>query len=304
MTSVYQELESIRVAKYAIGIPCFICGEGNSCEGELCRHCHAPMALAHQAGVQKIRPQMVGVIGPAGAGKTVYLGMLLDLLSRQTDDLQLLARGAFSISLQQSVVSHLARCEFPNKTPSEPDRWNWVHAQINARRHKGMELIVPDMSGEALLEEINHPNSCPVVRSFLEKCHGSIMLIDAARLDSGDTEPDFFAMKVLSFLCELHGRSPQQKLTIPVSMVFTKADQCETAFTDATQFAMKHTPGLWQLCQQRLSKFQFFAAGVVGACGFTYSRTGKQIVPLRIEPRGIAEPFRWLVGEVASAKRR
>jgi hypothetical protein len=302
MSSVYQELESIRVARYAIGLPCYICGEGNSCEGELCRHCHAPLALAHQAGVQKIRPQMIGVVGPAGSGKTVYLGMLLDLLSRQVDDLQLLARGAFSISLQQGVVSHLSRCEFPNKTPSEPDRWNWVHAQIHGQSRKGMELIVPDMSGEALLEEINHPNSCPVVRQFLEKSHGVIMLVDAARLDSGDNEPDFFAMKVLSFLCELHDRSPQRKLDIPVSVVFTKADQCEAAFLDAPKFAQKHTSGLYQLCQQRLTKFQFFAAGVVGACGFTYSRSGKQTVPLRIEPRGIVEPFRWLVKEVAQRR--
>ena len=303
MSSVYQELESIRISKYAVGLPCYICGEGNSCDGELCRHCHAPLALAHQAGVQKISPQMLGVIGPAGSGKTVYLGMLLDLLSRQADDLQLLARGAFSISLQQTVVSHLARCNFPPKTPSEPDRWNWVHAQVQSPRRKGLELIVPDMSGEALLEEINHPNSCPVVRSFLEKSHGSLMLIDAARLDEGDNEPDFFAMKVLSFLCELHGHSPQRKLNLPVAMVFTKADQCESAFGDAMQFAQRHTPGLWQLCQQRLSKFQFFAAGVVGACGFSYSRTGKQLVPLRIEPRGIVEPFRWLVSEMGQSRR-
>jgi hypothetical protein len=303
MTSVYQDLESIRVARYAIGLPCYICGEGNSCEGELCRHCHAPLALAHQASMQKIRPQMIGVIGPAGCGKTVYLGMLLDLLSRQADDLQLLARGAFSISLQQGVVSHLARCEFPNKTPSEPDRWNWVHAQLNGHSRHGMELIVPDMSGEALLEEINHPNSCPVIRRFLEKSHGVVMLVDAARLDTGDNEPDFFAMKVLSFLCELHERKPQQKLDIPVSVVFTKADQCEAAFLDSTHFARRHTPGLWQLCQQRLSNFQFFAGGVVGACGYTYNRTGKQIVPLRIEPRGVVEPFRWLAKEVSKRKR-
>ncbi len=302
MSNVYQELESLRVAKYAVGIPCYICGEGNSCEGELCRHCHAPMALAHQAGMQKIRPKMLGVIGPAGAGKTVYLGMLLDLLSRQADDLQLLARGAFSISLQQSVVSHLARCEFPSKTPSEPDRWNWVHAQVNAPKQKGVELIVPDMSGEALLEEINHPNSWPVVRSFLEKVHGAVMLVDAARLDCGDNEPDFFAMKVLSFLCELHRLGPNKKLEIPISVVFTKADQCETAFTNSAQFAQQHTPGLWQLCQQRLAKFSFFAAGVVGACGFSYSRNGKQVVPLRIEPRGVVEPFQWLTKEVAQRR--
>lgn len=110
-------------------------------------------------------------------------------------------------------------------------------------------------------------------------------------------------MKVLSFLCELHNHSPQRKLDIPVSVVFTKADQCEAAFTDSLKFAQKHTSGLYQLCQQRLTRFQFFAAGVVGACGFTYSRSGKQTVPLRIEPRGIVEPFRWLVKEVAAHRR-
>jgi hypothetical protein len=40
----------------------------------------------------------------------------------------------------------------------------------------------------------------------------------------------------------------------------------------------------------------------VGACGFTYSRSGKQTVPLRIEPRGIVEPFRWLIQEVGQRR--
>ena len=44
---------------------------------------------------QKVRPPLLGVIGPSGVGKTVYLGMLLDLLSRQSDDWQLLARARF-----------------------------------------------------------------------------------------------------------------------------------------------------------------------------------------------------------------
>ena len=73
---------------------------------------------------------MIAAIGPSGAGKTVYLGMLTDMLSRQDDDLQLLARGAFSIKLQQHTMAALARCEFPHKTPNEPDRWNWVHCQV------------------------------------------------------------------------------------------------------------------------------------------------------------------------------
>src|SRR5207247_1966556 len=79
---------------------------------------------------QKVLPRMIAVIGTSGVGKTVYLGMLLDILSRQPQRMQVLARGAFSITLQQTVISALARGEFPTKTPNEPDRWNWVHCQI------------------------------------------------------------------------------------------------------------------------------------------------------------------------------
>lgn len=297
-TGTYQELTSLRIAEYAVGMPCFICAGGNSSDAELCRHCHAPIAIAHQANVQKLRPQMIAVIGPAASGKTVFLGMLLDLLSRQLGDLQLLARGAFSISLQQSVMASLARCEFPTKTPNEPDRWNWVHAQVSWQLRKRLELIVPDMSGEALLQEINHPNSCPVVRSYLKKCAGAIVLVDAARLDCGDKEPDFFAMKLLSFFCELHAKKGTDRIRPPLSLVFTKADQCELAFTNPREFAAKQSPGLWQTCQQRLSKFEFFASGVAGACGYSFSRSGKQVLPLRVEPRGVVEPFDWLVKQL------
>ena len=72
------------------------------------------------------------------------------------DDLQLLARGAFSVSLQQMTMSALANCEFPGKTPNEPDRWNWIHCQVRlSKKRNPAELIMPDLSGEAILEEVD-----------------------------------------------------------------------------------------------------------------------------------------------------
>ena len=65
-------------------------------------------------------PLMFAALGPSGVGKTVYLGMLLDMLSRQPKELQLSARGGFSVTLQQTTLAALSRCEFPSKTPSEP----------------------------------------------------------------------------------------------------------------------------------------------------------------------------------------
>ena len=158
MTKALLPLDSYRLVQYAVQVPCYICNGGNTFDAELCRHCQAPMALSHQANTQNVHPRMIAAIGSSGAGKTVFLGMLIDMLSRQSDRMQLLARGAFSINLQQTAMSALARREFPTKTPNEPDRWNWVHCQIRPPRNRQpIELIMPDMAGEALLEEIEHP---------------------------------------------------------------------------------------------------------------------------------------------------
>lgn len=293
------ELDSYRLAQYTVSCPCYICGGGNNFDAELCRHCYAPMALVHQANSQKIHPRMVAAIGSSGAGKTVYLGMLADMLSKGRNDLQLLARGAFSIGLQERTMASLSRCEFPPKTPNDPDRWNWVHCQILRKKLKPVELILPDLAGEALLEEIDHPNTYPVIRAFLGKCSGVLVLIDALRCQQGEADEDFRAMKLLSYLCELQADKKTGWASKAVALVFTKADQCDHCFEDPQQFARRHTPGLFVQCRERLKRHAFFAAGVAGACGYRMEGRGRIHVPLRIEPRGVVEPFHWLLEEVA-----
>src|SRR3989304_1777495 len=145
-----QPLESYRLGQYALPVCCYICNAENTYDAEYCHVCLAPMALAHQANSQNVHPKMIAVIGASGVGKTVYLGMLMDMLSRRTEKMQMLARGAFSITLQQLTISALARCAFPRKTPNEPDRWNWVHCQIqHPRQRQDLELLMPDMAGGA-----------------------------------------------------------------------------------------------------------------------------------------------------------
>lgn len=290
-------LESYRLAQTLAQVPCYICGTSNTSEAELCHYCAAPLALAHQAATQKLAPQMLAVIGPSGVGKTVYLGMLLDMLSRQAGDLQVLARGAFSINLQQTTVAALARCEFPAKTPNEPDRWNWVHCQLqSAKQKRPLELIMPDMAGESILEEVEHPHSYPVVRAFLKKCAGALVLVDASKLHDGTLDSDYFTMKLLSYLVELEADRKQGWPARPLGLVLSKADECEECFTDPDGFARRRAAGLYQLCKERFRRFRFFASGVAGSCAFLQVyRSGRVRVPLRIEPRGILEPFAWLV---------
>ncbi len=302
--STIQPLESYRLAQYAVPIPCYICGADNTYDAEFCTHCQAPMALAHQANSQKIRPHMMAAVGTSAVGKTVYLGMLIDMLSRQSKGSQLLARGAFSITLQQTGRAALARCEFPDKTPSEPDRWNWVHCQIHRqiprqRRRHPMELIMPDMAGDAVLDEIDHPHTYRLIRAFLTKCSGAMVFVDAVELQRGDRDQDYFAMKLLSYLAELDGVTASGWCKRPVALIFTKTDQCDECRFDPAAFAKAHASGLWQQCRERFRSHRFFATAVAGACVSCESRLdGRRYLPPRIEPHGIVEPFEWLLGQI------
>jgi hypothetical protein len=300
MTKTLLPLDSYRLAEYAVPVPCYICHEGNSFDAERCRHCAAPMALAHQAQTRKIRPRMMAVLGTSGVGKTVYLGMLLDMLSRRPERMQILSRGAFSITLQQSVAGSLARGRFPDKTPGEAERWNWVHCQLRTAPRRGqIELIVPDMAGEAMLEEVDHPHTHIGIRRFLQECAGAILLVDAAEMDDGSPEQDYFAMKLLSYLNELQDEDELAWPSRPVAVVLSKADQCENCFENPVDFAHKRAAGLWRHCVERFPRHRFFASGVAGACAaIDVHGGGRIVVPLRIEPRGIVEPFEWLVQQI------
>jgi hypothetical protein len=214
--------------------------------------------------------------------------------------MQLLARGAFSITLQQTTMAALSRCSFPEKTANEPDRWNWVHCQIRWPKQKQpLELIVPDMAGDALLEEVDHPHSYRVIGSYLRKCAGAMLLIDTVKLKEGSREQDYFTMKLVSYLAELHDDPKKSWSKRPLALVFTKADQCEECFLDPEGYAKSHASGLWQHCQERFAIHRYFAAGVAGACALRESSPGGRVrVPLRIEPFGIVEPFQWLLEQI------
>jgi hypothetical protein len=293
------ELDAYQLAKFAQSVPCYVCDGPNKPEAELCRHCFAPMALGHQAKSAKVKPQMIAAIGSSGVGKTVFLGVLMDMVARRSRGMQVLARGAFSINLQQKTLAALQTGEFPGKTPTEPDRWNWVHCQVRtADASRPFDLIMPDMAGEALLEEIDQPSTYKVVRSFLSRCAGVMVLIDSMRLSGGTADQDYFTMKLLTYLAELETEDGKGWRRRPVAIVFSKADQCDDAFEDPADFAQRRANGLWQHCSEEFKKHKFFAASVTGTCAFRDTLDGRIQVPLRVEPRGITEPFEWLIRQL------
>ena len=68
------------------GTECLICKTPNSEQAILCGNCSAPMAIVHDSVAQNRDPRVVSVIGDSNAGKTVYLGFLLDMLAQRAGE--------------------------------------------------------------------------------------------------------------------------------------------------------------------------------------------------------------------------
>ena len=280
-------------------IPCLICETQNQMEAVLCSNCCAPMALIQEAVAQDRDPCMITVVGESNVGKTVYLGFLLDMLSKRAEDFNAIPKGAYSIDLQHNVITYLSMRKFPPKTAMEADLWNWAYYQVFRRRRgsKIYDLVMPDMAGEAIAAEVASPRTFIVIRSLLEKSAGAILLVDAALAAAGSPQPDFFALKLMSYLDGILASRGSQKLSTPVAIVLSKADYCPECFDDPRAFARTNLNRLWNICENRFEHYEFFATSVVGSIGFGASEDDETIIPypLHVAPRGILEPFEWVL---------
>lgn len=280
---------------------CLICDTANQDDAILCSHCFAPMALVHDVAAQERDPQIVSVIGESNVGKTVYLGFLLDMLSQRAGDFLAVPRGAYSVDLQQTVVSHMAARMFPPKTPMEAHAWYWAYYQVrrNLPSSRWVDLVMPDMAGEAIAAEVAAPRTITVIRSLLEKSAGAVLLVDGALAAAGSPQPDFFALKLMTYLDGVLAARKEDKLSTPVAIVLSKADYCPDCFDNPRLFAQTNLNRLWNICDTRFKSFEFFATSVVGSLGYGTDEAENVIpYPLHVAPRGILEPFDWVLSKL------
>ncbi len=285
------------------GTACLICDTENSEEAVLCQNCAAPMAILYDSIAQDRAPQIVSILGESNVGKTIYLGFLLDMLSQRAGSFEAIPKGAYSVDLQQTVIGHMAHRMFPPKTSMEPDQWYWAYYQIRKQQKtpKWVDLIMPDMAGESLAAEIATPKTFQVIHSLLTQCVGTILLIDAAQAASGSMHPDFFALKMLSYMDTMFAGNRKNKIKSPLAVVLCKSDYCPEVFDDPPAFVEANLNRLWNMCDSRVETVRFFAASVVGSLGYATSGEMDDVVtpiPLHTSLQGILEPFEWVVDQL------
>ncbi len=278
---------------------CPLCG-GAMRGDNSCSNCFLPFRVAESIRARDDPPRFVGVLGTTGVGKTVYLGMLLDLLSRGECGLHGLAQGPFTLSLHRKLILALERQRFPEKTPIESDRWDWLHCQIHDYNNKSRyDIVAPDVAGEAVSGELENQGTYRTIRALIGRCAGLVILLDMVQVVADGRGQELFAMQLVSYLDALKLRKRGRKVGVPVAIVFTKADLCDEPIRHPEEFAKANTPSLHGQCRARLDRFSFHLSGVAGSTGRLIDHNGQEmLVPLRVEPRGVVEPFAWMVSQL------
>lgn len=288
-------------------VNCMICGTTNAGGAAQCVECSAPMALVYDTTNPQTKPRIVTILGDSNVGKTVYLGFLLDMLSQQAGDYQAIPIGAHSVNVQQTVISHMANRMFPPKTPMEADQWYWAYYQVykrsgrtDQRTDQRLDLVIPDMAGESLAAELANPKTFRVINNLTGQSSGMLLLLDAAQAANGSSAPDFFGVKMLTYLDAVNQADRRSRVRTPTAIVLCKADQCPECFDDPRRFTEVNLSRLWHLCQNRLANVEFFACSTVGSLAYATAPEEDFVVtiPLHTALRGVLEPFEWVVQQL------
>lgn len=288
--------------------PCLICDARNPQRSGLCQGCSAPLALGQHAAQQQREPRIVSVLGDSNVGKTVYLGFLLDMLSQRANNFEAIPRGSHSVNLPQTVIGHMAYRMFPPKTPMESNHWNWAYYQVCKRPAtfpKWVDLLMPDMAGEAIAAEVASPSTFRLIQKLLGKSAGLLLLVDAALAASGSAQPDFFGLKMLSYLDTMVPGDRRKKVRMPVAIILTKADHFPESFDDPRRFAEANLNRVWNMCESRFATVEYFACSVVGSLGYATAEGEDFVtpVPLHTALRGVLEPFEWIVEQLTNDRK-
>ncbi|MBJ42799.1 MAG: hypothetical protein CMJ80_05875 [Planctomycetaceae bacterium] len=302
INSTEQIIQSTRFLESDGRVTCVCCGQESFNSSGYCSQCHAPIDLSQTAQNRGLPVNFVSVLGASGAGKTVFIGVLLDVLSKGVNGIQGLPTNSFSVAIQQHTIAALEARRFPDKTSSEAEGWQWVHCEVKLaeKRKNCLDVVTPDFAGEAIAAELDHPGSHLAITSVISQSKSIILLIDSLGIRDSGRDEDFFGMKMASYILNLRSAKTKfnmkRKSKVPLAIVLTKSDSCPEAMEDPERFATDNMPGFARFLERNFQTYQFFASGVVGATAVMADHRGYIMeMPLHIEPRGVTEPLEWII---------
>lgn len=283
-------------------LECICCEADLAEDDQYCSECQTPSEITRSLHSRGSRPHFISVVGASNAGKTVYLGLLLDILCGGAQKLKGIPNGAFSIGLQEQVITALEQRTFPEKTPTESDLWKWLHCVVtdsSGRKAKEVDFVAPDFAGEAIAAELEQPGLYPAVGHIIARSSALLLLCDSSAVRDSGSREDLFAMKLGSYISQVQGLADlksKKDLSPAIAVVFTKSDTCPEAADDPNRFMANNMPRFLDYCQRNFSRHKVFAASVVGSPAVLSDDIGNvQQVPLHIEPCGVIEPLHWAI---------
>ncbi len=297
-----QVIQTTRFLEGTGRVTCVCCLQESFNNSGYCSQCRAPLDLSRTAEKRGTPVNFVSVMGASGAGKTVFIGMLLDILSKGNRGIQGLPNNSFSVAIQQHTIGALESRRFPEKTPSEAEGWQWVHCEVSpaGKRKNFLDIVTPDFAGEAIATELEHPGTHRAISCVVFQSKAIILLIDSLGVRDAGRDEDFFGMKMASYIHNLRNSKSnfvgRKKAKVPLAIVLTKTDGCREATENPEQFANDNMPGFGKFLERNFSTYHFFAASVVGATAMLADHRGYLMeMPMHVEPRGITEPLEWII---------
>ncbi len=294
-----QLMDATKFLSDDVRVICFCCGNEAFESSGRCGYCHVPLDVSQSANAHGTKPSFIPVLGASGAGKTVYIGLLLDMLSKGTHGLVGLANNSFSLTVQQQTVAALEKRRFPEKTVLEAEDWHWVHCEVavDKKAKRFADMVTPDLAGESLAMELDSPGSFPSVRTCVMNAEATIVLIDAMRARDHSSEEDLFATKLAAYMRQFAAASGlgRKKVRIPMAVTFTKCDLCPEVLADPVYFAKNNLPSLIQFCDRNFTQVKYFATSAVGSVATVVHGSGHWQIPLHVQPQGITAPLEWAI---------
>lgn len=250
------------------------------------------------------RSLSIALIGPSGAGKTVYLTMLFkELESGAARGLIFAPYGRATTEEVSRNLMLMANGRFPPRTPQEKHTFYQAVA-IYRRRFlpRRYRIQIADYAGEHLDTLDPEADVWLHQTDFFEyvvSADGLLIMIDCERLLLGRTEEisilENRVIAALHTLIEKRSDDPTTKLRIPVGLVFSKADILSEEPNSYDHQISSISGALERLISVCESRCAFFRVFVVSSLGSTPE--DPEIPPKRLRPKNVLTPLLWLLGQ-------